>query len=776
MERIPFDSSLLKEEKFLNALSEAYRLQEAIISATELAIISTNLHGIITSFNRAAENMLGYNAEEMIGKFTPIIFHDLDEIIQRADALSSDLGIIIDPGFTSLITNARVRKTADRKNWNYIRKDGSQLPVTLSVCGLRDDHDLLIGYAFIAADISEQRKIHSKIKESESHLRALVSSLDDIVYEVDEQGTYLNAWARNEELLFRPKSEIIGKKLSELYGEKYAQPFDNILRKVISTGLSHNLEYKSIVSGDQRWFNAKYSLILEKGVSTKRVSISIHDITDRKKAEFALKESEQKFRMLAENIPGFIYLCHNDQRYTMLYLNDGVEYVTGHSKDDFLSGKVHFRDLFHPEDANRIQATIDKAIEEKTSFHLVYRIKHSSGEWRWMEEYGIGVYNEQQILWIEGFVSDITGRKKAEEELVRISNENYRIFSNTLSFYALANFEGYFTKLNPAWARNLGWSIDELLSKPFVEFVHPDDKERTIKAASTLKLGHTVVNFENRYQCKDGTYRWLLWTSSADIDQKIIYASALDITQRKSSEEELLRSKNNLESITIKLQEQNRQLDEFAHVVSHNLRSPVGNIQALLSFLNENSSLEDYKLIFSKLKNTAKNLGETMNELMDTMKIKKNAGIVKVDLRFKDILDKVIQSLEGNLIQCGAAVTYDFNAASTLHYPKTYLESIFQNLLSNAIKYRAEKRPLEVHFESRLDKTGRIVLTVQDNGQGIDMEKFGDKLFGMHKTFHEHKEARGVGLFLTKTQIETLGGQITALSEVDKGTTFIIDF
>jgi PAS domain S-box-containing protein len=290
--------------------------------------------------------------------------------------------------------------------------------------------------------------------------------------------------------------------------------------------------------------------------------------------------------MLAENIPGFIYLCHNDQQYTMLYLNDGVEYATGYSKEDFLAGNIHFRDLFHPDDAGKIRSTVDKALKDKTSFHLVYRLKHNSGEWRWMEEHGIGVYSEQQLLWIEGFVSDITSRKKAEEELVRISNENYRIFSNTLSFYALANFEGYFTKLNPAWARNLGWSIDELLSKPFVEFVHPDDKERTIKAASTLKLGHAVVNFENRYQCKDGTYRWLLWTSSADIDQKIIYASALDITQRKSSEEELLRSKNNLESITIKLQEQNRQLDEFAHVVSHNLRSPVGNIKALLSFLN----------------------------------------------------------------------------------------------------------------------------------------------------------------------------------------------
>lgn len=775
MERIPFDHTFLQEDKFLNALSEAYRLQEAIISATELSIISTNPNGIITSFNRAAEEMLGYEAREVIGKFTPVIFHDLDEVIQRAEELSRELGYSIEPGFQSMVAKARITQSADRKEWTYIRKDGSHFPVVLSITALYDDHDVLIGYAGIATNITEQKKATEKIKQSESHLRALVSSLDDIVYEVDETGKYLNVWAKDEEMLFRPKSEILGKTLSELYGEKFVRPFDEILQKVIRTGKPHNFEYKKVVAGDQRWFNAKYALILDKGKPTKRVSISIHDITDRKRAEFALKESEQKFRMLAENIPGFIYLCHNDQNYSMIYLNDRVVEVTGYSKEEFLSGKIHFSDLFHPDDAEKIRKTVDEALKSKRNFHLIYRAKHQSGEWRWMEEYGIGVYSDNQLLWIEGFICDITGRKKAEDELVRVSNENLRMFNNTISFYALSNFEGYFTKLNPAWTSNLGWPLEDLMAKPFIEFVHPDDREITKATAESVYLGKDVVSFENRYLCKDGSYRWLLWTSSADQERKIVYSSALDITERKQAEEELLRSKNNMESIMLKLQEQNRQLDEFAHIISHNLRSPVGNIQALLSFLNENSSLDDFKLIFSKLKNTSGNLRETMNELMDTLKIKKSTTIERVELRFKDVLDKVVQSLEGNLIQCGASVTYDFNTAPKLFYPKTYLESIFQNLLSNSIKYRSEKRQLEIHLASE-ESNGRIILKVKDNGQGIDMERYGDKLFGMHKTFHEHKEARGVGLFLTKTQIETMGGQIHAESEVDKGTTFIIEF
>src|SRR5690606_160788 len=181
------------------------------------------------------------------------------------------------------------------------------------------------------------------------------------------------------------------------------------------------------------------------------------------------------------------------------------------------------------------------------------------------------------------------------------------------------------------------------------------------------------------------------------------------------------------------------------------------------------------KVIFEKLKNVAKNLGETMNDLMDTLKVKTQTDVERVEIRFKEMLDKVVQSLEGELIVAEASVTFDFNKAPVINYSRAYMESIFQNLLSNAIKYRSQDRKPIVHFESDVVNNG-IELRVTDNGQGIDLEKFGDKLFGLHRTFHSHDQARGVGLFLTKTQIESLGGNISAESEVGQGTTFIIRF
>jgi signal transduction histidine kinase len=126
-------------------------------------------------------------------------------------------------------------------------------------------------------------------------------------------------------------------------------------------------------------------------------------------------------------------------------------------------------------------------------------------------------------------------------------------------------------------------------------------------------------------------------------------------------------------------------------------------------------------------------------------------------------------------MQCDGEITFNFTAYPEINYNKTYLESILLNLLSNAIKYRSPKRPLKVHFKTEVINE-IVVLKVSDNGLGIDMNKYGDKLFGLRKTFHEHKDAKGVGLFLTKSQVEAMGGKIWVESAVDKGTTILIQF
>ena len=516
-------------------------------------------------------------------------------------------------------------------------------------------------------------------------------------------------------------------------------------------------------------------MIYENGKPTKRITVRVEDNTSKKEAESKLIKSEEKFRALTENIPGVIYLRKNHEARTMLFLNSRVQELTGYPPAEFLSGRMDFRDLIHPNDKERVRMEIERAVDQKSNFSIEYRIIHGTDNWKYVKEDGMPVIEEDDSVTIEGFIIDITAQKNAERELLIVAKENYRLFNTAVNLNAITGFDGYFRKLSPAWMQLLGWTEQELKSKRFVGFVHQDDVEATEEMLKLMAEGNDIQHFENRCRCKDGSYRWLLWSSASDVRNQLMYTSAIDITERKKSEHELLQSKQSLEAIAIKLQEQNRQLDEFAHIISHNLRSPVGNIKALISLLDANSTLLDYQQIFDKIKTVSSNLGETMNELMETLKVKTDTDIPRVEIRFKEIFDKVIQSLEGELIQSSASVTFDFNDAPKIYYSKAYLESIFQNLLSNALKYSSPKRKPEIRVITSKVDTG-VELRVQDNGLVIHKKNHGAKLFGLHKTFHVHKEAKGVGLFLVKTQVEALGGSIKAESEVDRGTTFIVRF
>ncbi|MFN0048576.1 MAG: ATP-binding protein [Cytophagales bacterium] len=140
------------------------------------------------------------------------------------------------------------------------------------------------------------------------------------------------------------------------------------------------------------------------------------------------------------------------------------------------------------------------------------------------------------------------------------------------------------------------------------------------------------------------------------------------------------------------------------------------------------------------------------------------------------MLNKHLINLEWQIKQTEADIQSDFSKCESVEYPKIYLESIVLNLLTNAIKYKSKNRKPKINFTTNIDKDGIIFLVCEDNGLGIDMQKHEHKLFGLKKTFHEHPDAKGVGLFITKNQIETMGGTIFAESEIDKGTKFTIQF
>ena len=385
---------------------------------------------------------------------------------------------------------------------------------------------------------------------------------------------------------------------------------------------------------------------------------------------------------------------------------------------------------------------------------------------------------------------------------------DYKEFYNTFPigfFSSLPN--GIIIEANKNFLELINYSREEVIGKKkFTDFLSLGGKiyfENVF--APALKLGGTIEEVNFNFIKKGGTRFPVLVNSLEikDITGTHLYTHSVvfNIAQRKKYEQELLKSKKNanelsnkliavnkelrsrtaliskqklqLEEFNQHLENKNRQLSSFAHIASHNLRAPVSNLMVLKDFYKENTDLKDKAMLFSKVETVIDRLNETLNELIESLKIQGNKGITNDAVIFDTVFAKTLAILDIQILDSKAVVTANFCEAPTIEYPKLYMESILLNLLSNSIRYRAPDRIAQIHFRTEITNN-EIVLIATDNGLGIDLKKYGHKLFGLNNTFHRHPDSKGVGLFMTRTQIEAVGGSVTVESEVDRGTTFKI--
>lgn len=223
------------------------------------------------------------------------------------------------------------------------------------------------------------------------------------------------------------------------------------------------------------------------------------------------------------------------------------------------------------------------------------------------------------------------------------------------------------------------------------------------------------------------------------------------------------------------IESQNSRLFNFAHIVSHNLRSHASNLFLTLELLKTMDSREEEKELQKSLFDISESLNETINHLNEIVTAQSKSLDEQRVVRFEDALKTVLSSINRLVEDNNAEIFSDFSEVPEIVYIASYLESVLLNLITNAIKYRHPNRNPVIDI-CTFTEEGQNYLLIKDNGLGIDMEKYGDRVFNMYQTFHNDKEAVGIGLFITKNQIETLQGSIEIESEVNVGTTFKIKF
>lgn len=435
----------------------------------------------------------------------------------------------------------------------------------------------------------------------------------------------------------------------------------------------------------------------------------------------------------------------------------------------------------HPEDAIHISAIIRSVLEgnEET---FTYRIFHGvKNEYRWIEDRLVSEKDESgKVIQIFGTARDVTEQRKTDSEL-RDKNELVsRIVATSDQFFYVVTLDSKNSFINNftyhSWQIEdiQGSTPEDLNNNPlgWLKAIHPDDMSDVVEQNRIMFSNHKPV--VRVYRVKNKKTRKYVWIedhvvpvpdSKGNIHE--LYGSVRDITSRMKTEldkEKLIKELSNKVNETM----------QFNYIVSHNLRAPVANIIGLVKLLDINMPEEDLRNTIGYISEAAMSMDELLSDLNTILSARSNLNKKVEMFLLTDVVRTVSNNLRKEIETANATIKTDIaHSANELSSIKSYIQSTMFNLLSNAIKYRDEERPLQINITAK-KADGNTVIRVADNGIGIDMKEHGDRIFGLYSRIHYSYEGKGLGLYMTKTQLESVGGSISVSSTFGKGTIFTV--
>lgn len=422
---------------------------------------------------------------------------------------------------------------------------------------------------------------------------------------------------------------------------------------------------------------------------------------------------------------------------------------------------------------NKISMLFHSALSKGTPFNKKLTIVTQNGEEKWMSVAGKPIKENGKIIKVFGTIQDINEQVTTETKIKQHQQLLTALIDNLPLNVFVKDLDSRKILVNKAECDYLEKSAKELIGKSDFDLYDKEvakiSREEDLEVIRTLKpmLGKETISIK-----KDGKTTNFLTSKIPlfDLEGKIsgLIGIGMDITAMKKKEDQL-RNLINITSV------QNKKLINFAHIVSHNLRSHSANFSMLLKFLSEEENETEKAHIMDMLNQASDSLLETLENLNQVVDINTNVTLSKQPLNLCESIDKVRQNLSAFLEKNKVKITNNIPQDTIVWSVPAYLDSIILNLVTNAVKYRSpERSPIITMDAKKRDKT--LIFSVSDNGLGIDLERYGDKIFGMYKTFHNKKDAKGLGLYIIRNQIEAMGGSITINSEVDKGATFNVYF
>ncbi len=577
-----------------------------------------------------------------------------------------------------------------------------------------------------------------------------------------------------EELLGKPQHPLIHH--TKANGEPYPREECHIYA-AFKNGKVHHEENEVFWKKDGTSFPVEYtSRPVREGDKITGAVVTFSDISRRKKTEKALKENEEQFRTLVDNIPGVSYRCLIDKDWTMLYISDAINALSGYPPEDFIHNAVRtFDSINHSEDRKMIAEAVDECIKKKEPFTVEYRIIHADGRILWVAEKGQASFNEKgESLFLDGAIFDITDQKMAEEEL-RASEEMTRaVIENALDGMIIIDEKGSIISFNPAAENLFGYKKEEALEKNLKFLMgEPYQSEHdeyisnylTTRIAKIIGMAREVEGLR-----KNGTvFPMELCVTQVWIKNKLHFSGVIrDITLRKEAEKKINQAREAAESA-------NQAKSMFISSMSHEIRTPMNAILGYSQILERDKGLnEKQKKGVGSIHRAGKHLLDIINDILDFSKIE--AG--KMELHPQDFdLGSLVQDLV--VIFSGKCKDKKLELQTEgvregqnifVHADAAKMRQVLVNLMGNAVKFTDSGK---VSFRLMPLAGDEFYFEVKDTGQGIPQEKL-KSIFGSFQQDEEgfKKGGTGLGLAIASKIVSTMGGELQVESETGKGARF----
>ncbi|TGM05520.1 PAS domain S-box protein [Leptospira jelokensis] len=473
-------------------------------------------------------------------------------------------------------------------------------------------------------------------------------------------------------------------------------------------------------------------------------------------------------------------VCLHETDGTYLYVSPNAKSIIGYDPTE-LFGKNPY-DFFHPDDRRLIfERAHQPLLRGANNISPTFRFLHKNGNYIWLQsDNRLITHPSTNQQYLHTSSRDISEKIESDANLALSERKFKTLFKDSPIGLVLSSKQGYIDEVNESFAKFLGYETFELLGKHFSEISSLGELEENLRYRDSVQKGMIDhYSIEKQYLHKQGHLVWAYITVTVlrnDDGQPIYYlAQILDIDERKKTETLLLENNEHLKATKNSLLIQNKQLQSYNQIISHHLRAPVSNLRSLVDLLKVTDSLEERRELQDHLEEVTENLETVLSELITTLKIQNLENYHPEWIPLPEIISKVCKLMEGELYKRKVQIESNLSNEDRIFASKDYLETLLIQLFSNSLQFADPTRELRIVIESFT--VGRETsLSFSDNGTGIDLSRYGDQIFQMKKTFHRHMSGKGLGLFLMKYMMESMGGRVEVTSRPDEGATFLLHF